>query len=234
MRRTASPQRLNRLADCATHACTAEALEPRRLLSSPVVKMVSDVPGTPNFYVFQAGMNGNWFGVVDDGVHGAELWFNDGTRGSMRLLKDLSAHDSFLPEDLRPIGDTLYFTQETAAYGRELWKTDGTPEGTQLVKDVVPGPAWSNLDHLTDFNGQLWFTARIGSAYQMWKSDGTEAGTVKAFDLPSNIGAPVVAGDEMFYTGLQSPLAPLYATNGGAPQHLVNINTFESGLPARF
>ena len=58
------------------------------------------------------------------------------------------------------------------AAGDDLWKSDGTPASTVLVKAALPA-----LQHVTNANGQLFFTSNINAAYSLWISDGTERGT---------------------------------------------------------
>lgn len=88
------------------------------------------------------------------------------------------------PADFVVVGDTMFFTAETAARGRELWKTDGTPDGTVMVKDINPGFLSSNPQHLTNVDGTLYFAADNGNVgNELWKSDGTAAGTVLVKDI---------------------------------------------------
>ncbi|MEM6472526.1 MAG: hypothetical protein AAF802_23390, partial [Planctomycetota bacterium] len=100
------------------------------------------------------------------------------------------------------IGNEAFFVADDGLNGAELWKTGSG--GTQLVKDILPGPDGSIPQDLTEFNGELFFTAidDFGEV-DIWKSDGTEAGTVEVFDAdaagayqPMNLTA---SGAQLFF-----------------------------------
>ena len=88
---------------------------------------------------------------------GAELYTSDGTPGGTVLVKDINAQPATygsgnsLPDELTPVGNTLYFTADDGTLGtngnRELWKSDGTEAGTVVVKDFTPA-----ADGLTSAN----------------------------------------------------------------------------------
>src|SRR6266567_3839963 len=74
-----------------------------------------------------------------------------------------------------------------ARMGRFSSRTYGTADGTVLVKDIDPGTGGSYVDHLTNVNGTLYFTANDGTnGNELWKSDGTAGGTVLVKDV--NLG----------------------------------------------
>jgi ELWxxDGT repeat protein len=81
-------------------------------------------------------LNGFIF-LANDGVHGDELWFSDGTTAGTRMIKDTApgaAH--FSAREFRVIDDLVFMRALDQVLGTELWVSDGTAAGTRLVKDI--------------------------------------------------------------------------------------------------
>ncbi|WP_019505636.1 ELWxxDGT repeat protein [Pleurocapsa sp. PCC 7319] len=135
--------------------------------------------------------------TADDGEHGNELWVSDGTTEGTQLLVDIRPGSSDYgynysssPDNLTEFNGQLYFTAHDGEHGNELWVSDGTTEGTQLLVDIRPGSNdygynySSSPDNLTEFNGQLYFTADDGeNGNELWVSDGTTEGTQLLVDI---------------------------------------------------
>ena len=138
------------------------------------------------------------FFVAYDGITGDELWVSDGTTEGTQLLKDINTTDNKPYDDATniPFGFTefdgqLFFSANDGIAGQELWVSDGTAEGTQLLKDInTTDNRYSNrssgsrINNLTEFDGQLFFSANDGIAGQeLWVSDGTAEGTQLLKDI---------------------------------------------------
>jgi ELWxxDGT repeat protein len=121
--------------------------------------------------------------TADDGAHGYEPWFSDGTAGGTVLLDDLDARGaaSGPPGLAIALGNKTVFTARdgsTATTGSPypLWITDGTAAGTSrialLPRVVGPTSATAVL------NGVAYFAEELhGGAGRLWRSDGTAEGT---------------------------------------------------------
>jgi ELWxxDGT repeat protein len=128
--------------------------------------------------------------VANDGTHGAEPWFSDGTAFGTHLIKDVNPGNAYetIPSqrwDAATIGGTLLFAANDGVHGAELWRTDGTEAGTQLVRDIAPGTQWSFPQQLTAAGDVLFFRAGDGSSGPwLWRSDGTAEGTIMVSQVP--------------------------------------------------
>ncbi|SEL42628.1 ELWxxDGT repeat-containing protein [Stigmatella aurantiaca] len=131
------------------------------------------IAATPGFFYF-VGAN---YGSYD-----MELWRSDGTNTGTRLVRDIAALGSGLPDDFALLGTTLYFSASHDGTQRDLWRSDGTGEGTWPVKQV-PGGKGFNPRYLVEVNGALLFQASTQeTGAELWRSDGTLEGTVRVKD----------------------------------------------------
>src|SRR5262245_2685516 len=76
---------------------------------------------------------------ADDGIHGRELWKNDGTAAGTSMVADINpgSADSY-PGGLTNVNGTLFFAAYDGIHPNALWKSDGTAAGTVLVKEIGP------------------------------------------------------------------------------------------------
>jgi ELWxxDGT repeat protein len=107
---------------------------------------------------------------ADDGSHGDELWWSDGTPGGTRLVSDIwTGPAGSNPSSLIVADGRLFFAANDGIHGTELWESDGTAAGTRLAQDINPGPDSSNPQDLTLAGGLLYFSADDGLAGQeLW------------------------------------------------------------------
>jgi ELWxxDGT repeat protein len=64
-----------------------------------------------------------------------------------------------------------------------------------MLKDIYPGFMWSDPDHLTVFDGKVYFWANDGvHGPELWRTDGTPSGTVLVRDVNPNNSSYYVGG----------------------------------------
>ena len=150
--------------------------------STQGTQLITQFPNPPKQRLNNLMPLGNHlFFVVDDDVHGKELWKTDGQR--TQLVKDIHPTGDANPNRLVVMQDTLYFVADDGVHGDELWKSDGTEAGTMLVKDIHPTGS-SQPWFLTPINDTLFFNADDGQhGRELWKSDGTSEGTELVKDI---------------------------------------------------
>jgi ELWxxDGT repeat protein len=131
--------------------------------------------------------------IIDDGLHGEQLWTSDGTVDGTRLLHEFTASvSSQFSNTVFVAGGRVYFIIDDGVHGKELWASDGTVGGTR-VADIRPGNDGSSPTHLTDVNGVVYFLADDGThGVEVWRSDGTAGGTELAFDFLPGSGSSSV------------------------------------------
>jgi len=114
---------------------------------------------------------------ADDGTHGRELWFSDGTAAGTFLLQDIRAGSaSSNPRHLTPFGGRLVFAATDGGSGTELWTAGTTAGSAQLVQDIAPGPGSSSPADFTPCGSRLLFAATDPTAgRELWATDGTTA-----------------------------------------------------------
>lgn len=165
------------------------------------------------------------FFVVDDGVHGRELWTADGTVDGTRLVADVCPGpcDSGIRE-LALIDGRAFFLASTAELGSEPWVSDGTAEGTLPLGDFNPGTADSQpylFSPLGDEVAFLMWTPEHG--LEWWGSDGTPGGTRRLTDLCTGscsnyaVEALPFGGDILFVAvvDVENPELVLYRLSPG-------------------
>src|SRR5262245_29252083 len=202
-----------------------EALEDR-VVPSQAPHLLRDInptslPSNPSDLVV---IGSTTYFSAGDGIHGRELWKNDGTAAGTSMVADINPGSaSSNPGELTNVNGTLFFTADDGTHRNALWKSDGTAAGTVLVKDFAPsGGRYPN--NLTNVNGILYFAANdgVGSGghgLELWKSDGTTAGTVMLKDInPGGASFPIdltnVNGTLFFTANDGTSVAELWKSDG--------------------
>ena len=157
---------------------------------------------------------GGVFFRADNGSHGDEPWFSDGTQGVTRMIADLAPGPtgSSLREPVA-YGGRVYFLANDRNGGdsHDLWGTTLT-----LTQKIRNHPS-STTTGLAVLGGQMIYVAwEAASGSEFWRSNGTVAGTAQIVDLipgaqglGANRGAAVAGAYYYFAAGPQ-----LYRTDG--------------------
>jgi len=135
-------------------------------------------------------VNSTLYFVLNDEVHGQELWKSDGTSSGTVMVKDIGSDNNSAPQELIEMSGSLYFwfTDSSNDANSGLWKSNGTATGTFLVKafssDYATGFGISGSG-MSSEDGKLYIELmNYGNSYtkEYWISDGTAAGTFKLVD----------------------------------------------------
>lgn len=143
-----------------------------------IVNSESDNASSPNqLTAFRQGL----IFSANDGIHGEEPWFTDGTTEGTFFLKDIviqnfGSNYGSNPTSFTTDGDKVFFLADTRS-GDQLFITDGTPSGTSMVKNVA-GAAASGGNAII-FRNKLYYNYSdyIHNNDEPWYSDGTGSGT---------------------------------------------------------
>jgi ELWxxDGT repeat protein len=146
---------------------------------------------------------GGVFFRADNGSHGAEPWFSDGTQAATRMIADLAPGPtgSALREPVA-YGGRVYFLANDGNGGdsHDLWGTTLTL--TQKIRNH-PSSATTGLAVLGD--QMIYVATETASGREFWRSNGTVAGTAQIVDLipgPEGLGSPggaAVAGAYYYF-----------------------------------
>jgi len=185
---------------------TAVAATLVRDINAIATPLNSEVPGSP-----QLKLGALTLMVMDDGVHGGELWASDGTTQGTRLLKDINPGPTGSDINyFNLLGEQAVFFANDGTNGNELWVSDGTAAGTHIVANVDGSPYSTSQapagTALPQMGGAVFFVAADAtSGDELWRSDGTAAGTWRVKDInPGNASAEpaelTVLGSHLFFT----------------------------------
>lgn len=173
-----------------------EHLEPRHMLTAPTI--VADIAtghlsSSPTEFV---EFNQHLYFAAHDASNARGIWRTDGTAGGTQRVAVIHPPLRYAaPETVSQLtasGGHLFFREQAKpgalVANTRLWRTDGTTAGTLLLRDFgTAGTLQKNIDHLSNVEGELFFTVsyhewvgtQLRKTAEMWKSDGTPAGTVR-------------------------------------------------------
>lgn len=155
------------------------------------VYQVNDIfPGTDEGYPFGfSELSGRVYFQANDGIHGEEIWYSDGTKEGTRLLKDINVGSEQSVYVFRSVvfNNKLFFGADDGVHGEEIWQSDSTEAGTRIFKDVYSGSIGSSPEILTVANGLLYFCAADPSGSHIWRTDETSGGTLKITTIPLSV-----------------------------------------------
>jgi ELWxxDGT repeat protein len=120
-----------------------------------------------------ANFNGTlYFAATDGTTAGRELWKSNGgtvASGGTTMVANINpaSGESSFPEQLTPVGSTLFFVasdgNDGGADGEELWKTDGTVGNATELEINTAADEGSDPFELTDVDGRLFLAAENGT-----------------------------------------------------------------------
>ncbi|MEM8523392.1 MAG: T9SS type A sorting domain-containing protein [Bacteroidota bacterium] len=115
------------------------------------------------------------FMILDDGIHGREIWQSDGSE--VTFLGDVDVTHGVY--ELTKFKDHLYFRADDGIHGHELWQTDGTTQGTKLAANISATQR-SFPRNLTVSGSYLYFAAHYaGIGVELTRFDGISAELVR-------------------------------------------------------
>ena len=122
--------------------------------------------------------------VVDDGVHGREIWRTDGT--TTARVTEVPGEDPF-PDDkpsfLAQAGGISIFKFQGGESESPLWTSRGTPASTAPLAIPCGSCSLESYTGLVESGGKVFFLAERDYHQELWVTDGTGAGTHRARDL---------------------------------------------------
>ncbi len=177
--------------------------------------MVKSLPSAPvtGAAIVKEIIDDHLYMVLNDGVHGYELWRSDGTEAGTQLIRDIvvGPEGTFTSQEanaihLTPYNGEVYFAVRDLIEG-DLWKTDGTEDGTIPVADIYNQLSNANPSHFSLLNDRLYFLAQSNlDTKDLWVTTGSTDpdSTYLVYDLPDdpagNIGTtPLVSHEGLLF-----------------------------------
>jgi ELWxxDGT repeat protein len=149
----------------------------------PVTRLPSTDWEEPFGYGFDslrfAVAGGEAYFVVDDIVHGAELWRSDGTPEGTRPITDFGYNDAVSSHNgtqAAKVGGRVLFLADDGLTANRLWTTDGNPASAAPLACTGTCPTDITSD-LVPIGGRVVFLSQGPYREEIWTSDGTQAGT---------------------------------------------------------
>lgn len=217
---------------CRAALAAIAALLAAQAGAAQLVRDINAVPiatGAPASH--WTGLGSTTLFLMDDGIHGEELWRTDGTPSGTTIVMDINPGPATSGiTAMTVVGDLLYFFANDGTNGQELWRSDGTTAGTRIVADINAGPGDGATGSVSTplfavripvVNSVLYFTGTDAtSGAELWRSDGTAAGTYRLADLCSGScdSAPnlyAVGDARLFFTAYEPGTGiELYVSDG--------------------
>jgi ELWxxDGT repeat protein len=132
------------------------------------IRLLRDISPGPDFGttfdgpVYHDGDRGVYF-LANDGVHGTELWFTDGSPDGTSLVNDINpGPGSSDPKSFMANGRSLYFSAR-GALGEELYHLNLEDRSVELFVDLAPGTASSWPYGFRVVDGDFYFLGRAAA-----------------------------------------------------------------------
>lgn len=153
--------------------------------------------------VYGDTLKNNLYFMMDDGIHGMELWRSDGTVAGTYMVADVNkSADIGGWSDLLSFKDKIFFCAKGNYSSSELWVSDGTEKGTKAFYGNGMTHLLGAMDFFSFGNKMVFRANTPGIGMELWISDGTQEGTVLLKDInPGNNSSNI-----NYYTVLDSIL----------------------------
>ncbi len=174
----------------------------------PVPQLIKSFPDNPYAYyngweIKAAVMNGNfYFPIFDYATMKSSLWKSDGT--ALGTTQVYAFDNLFIPTQLTPVGNQLFFVMYDTQAGSEVWVSDGSYAGTHR-SSIVQDDNEGDPKELTAYQGQLYFVGNDGATGdELWRTNGTPAGTTQVADINPGAGDAhvhqlTVSGNKLYF-----------------------------------
>ncbi len=98
-----------------------------------------------------------FFLAMDDA--NLQPWKSNGTAAGTGRIAAVAYQESFYPQNLAAVGNTLYFSIGNNAFTGSLYQSDGTAAGTVDLSEAFPDFMAYDANNLTPAPGRLFFSA---------------------------------------------------------------------------
>lgn len=186
-----------------------------------------------------------YFGA-DDGVHGDEVWYTDGTANGTQMLKDIKEEDSngnnygsydcHTGNCFYEFGGRLWFKADDGTHGDELWYTEGTAITTFMFADIREEDSnGNNYGSYPEFifmtEDYFYFVAHDGDSQRLFMTDGKQM--IMDLDVHSSdvyiSGTPVMFDGEFYMSLRTQPTGYELWKSDGTSEGTVMVHEFWSG-----
>lgn len=174
-----------------------------------------------------------FFSANDPIISGRELWTSDGTEAGTVLVRDIRAgFDAYGvplsgdPQNLRSVGNTLFFSAIDDADDRELWSSGGTQANTMLIKNIDVSTRDAAIQQVVQVGNKLFFVADDGvNGEAVWEAD-PAAGTVNMVADVTASSTDKVSGLAKFGNGVifHNDSLGIYTYDGTNTTPIASIN----------
>nr|WP_277819397.1 hypothetical protein [Pseudoroseomonas vastitatis] len=162
---------------------------------------------------------GGLFFTVDDGTHGEELWFSDGTSRDTRLVADLvPGQGSPFALGLVSLGDGRVSFVGRHGDGSAIWVSDGTAAGTRTLAGL-PTDSFAHTSSAALPGGGAMHALSKGG---IWVTDGFAPGTHR-LEIPDgavpvrNLSFHEMADGQVAFAATLGGRSSIYVTDGTGP-----------------
>ncbi len=163
-------------------------------------------------------VHGKLMFVVDDGVHGEELWISDGSSTGTSLVLDINplTPSSNIFSPIATANGHLFFGADDGVHGQKPWISDRHRRGHLHGERREPRGQRRGHQRVGRYKprrgaaGKYFFPGNDAvHGIELWRSDGTSTGTTLVADIyPGGNGAPTALyawNGYIYFSGVDAP-----------------------------